>query len=106
MSDVRFYLKGHARSDIAQIRRYTIDTWGLVPWLIYKKSLFNKLQGLANNPNLGISINDISDGVYRLPLKDHVVYYLKRNNDVLFVGIISNSMSPESHLARKRDIKS
>jgi len=104
MKDVKFFIKGHARSDIAKIRKYTIENWGNEQWLEYKKMLYKKLQNLANNPKLGIIINEISPHAFRFPLKDHVVYYLQRKNDIVFVGLLSNSMAPEKHLQREQDI--
>jgi toxin ParE1/3/4 len=104
MKNVKFYLRGHARSDIAQIRKYTIETWGEAQWLKYKEALFQKLQTLANNPLLGTSIEEVSEDAFRFPLKDHIVYYLKRKNDVVFVGVLPSHMSPKKHLQRKDDI--
>lgn len=101
---VKYYFKGHAREDIAQIRSYTIKTWGNEQWLKYKKSLFEKLQNLADKPTMGIAISDISENAFRFPLKDHVVYYLKRENDVVFVGVISNNLAPISHTRRAQDL--
>ena len=100
----KFFLRGHAREDIAQIRSYTIKTWGTVQWLKYKDELFRKLQTLADNPAMGIVISDISENAFRFPLKDHVVYYLKRENNVVFVGVISNNLAPDSHTERELDL--
>jgi len=104
MSNVRFFLRGHARSDIAQIRQYTIKNWGEAQWDIYKKYLFKQLQHLANDPTIGIRIDDISPKSFRFPLKNHVIYYFEKDDKVIFVGVISSSMSPECHLLRKHDI--
>ena len=100
----KYYLKGHAREDIAQIRNYTRKAWGNEQWLKYKNELFQKLQNLADNPSMGIVISDISENAFRFPLKDHVVYYLKRENDVVFVGVISNNLAPISHTQRELDL--
>ena len=105
MSNVKFFLKGHARSDIAKIRKYTIKNWGNAPWEIYKKSLFNKLQNLANNPDIGMVIDEISPNAFRFPLNDHVIYYFRRDKDVVFVGVIPANMSPEKHLRRQQNIE-
>ena len=100
----KFYLKGHARSDIAQIREYTIKNWGDAQWKVYKQSLLQKFQNLANTPDIGIKIDEISPDAFRFPLSDHVIYYLRRNNDIVIVGVLSASMSPENHSKRKQDI--
>lgn len=104
MNKVRFSLRGHARSDITQIRKFTIKNWGKSHWEIYKKSLYKKLQTLANNPDIGTSIDEISSNSYRFPLKDHVIYYLKKDDSIIIVGVLSASMSPEKHLLRQQDI--
>ncbi len=106
MKDVKFYLRGHARSDIAKIRQYTISKWGKGQWQTYKAALFKKLQSLANNPEIGLIIEELSPNSFRFPLKDHVIYYLKKDEKIIFVGIISAEMSPEKHLFRRQDISS
>jgi toxin ParE1/3/4 len=102
--NAKFYLKGHARSDITQIRKYTIKNWGDAQWEIYKQSLLQRFQNLANNPNIGIIIDEISPNAVRFPLNDHVIYYLRRQKDIVIVGVLSTSMSPEKHLRRKQDV--
>ncbi len=103
MNNVRFLLRGHARSDIAKIRKYTIKKWGQDQWEVYKKSLYKKLQTLANTPAIGTNIDEVSLNAFRFPLKEHVIYYLQQDDVIIFVGVLSASMSPEKHLARKKD---
>ena len=100
----KYYFKGHAREDIAKIRSYTIKTWGNDQWLKYKEALFQKFQNLADNPSMGIVISEISENAFRFPLKEHVVYYLKRGQDVVFVGVISNNLAPSKHSQRRQDL--
>ncbi|GAA0674837.1 type II toxin-antitoxin system RelE/ParE family toxin [Rheinheimera tangshanensis] len=104
MAKTPFLLRGHARADLVAIRKYTIETWGNDQWLSYKKILLQKLQSLADHPEIGIQLKDVADNAYRFPLKDQVVYYLKRKSDVVIVGILSNSMAPEQHLLRQQDL--
>lgn len=104
MPNNTYYLSGHARSDIAQIRRYTIKKWGDHQWQKYKAALTKKLQSIANNPEIGVVIDEISSDAYRFPLKDHIVYYLKRTDSIIFVGVVPTKMAPEKHLARIKDL--
>jgi toxin ParE1/3/4 len=104
MPGTKFLLKGHARLDIARIRRYTIDAWGSDQWIKYKSALLKKLQALADNPETGIVLNDVSPRAYRFPIKNYVIYYLKRDSDVVFVGVLSAKMAPIKHLERKQDL--
>ncbi|MFV0448663.1 MAG: type II toxin-antitoxin system RelE/ParE family toxin [Vibrio sp.] len=106
MKNVKYYLKGHARTDIAKIRQYTLKQWGHEQWDKYKFALFKKLQALANNPHMGANIEDISSNAFRFPIKNYVIYYVKREDSVVFVGILSSDMSPQKHLIRVQDISS
>ncbi len=104
MAKTPFLLRGHARADLVAIRKYTVETWGNDQWLSYKKILLQKLQSLADHPEMGIQLKDVAENAYRFPLKDQVLYYLKRKSDVVIVGILSNSMAPEQHLLRQQDL--
>lgn len=104
MAKTPFLLRGHARADLVAIRKYTVETWGNDQWLSYKKILLQKLQSLADHPEMGIQLKDVAENAYRFPLKDQVVYYLKRKSDVVIVGILSNSMAPEQHLLRQQGL--
>jgi plasmid stabilization system protein ParE len=106
MKNTPFLLRGHARKDLESIRRYTIKKWGNPQWLKYKEILRKRMQALANNPNMGLSIDEVSSGGYRFPDGKHVFYYLKREHDVVFVGFLSNKMAPEKHLERIKSIDS
>lgn len=105
MQNVKFYLRGHARSDIAQIRKYTIKHWGEPHWKKYKAALFKQFQNLANNPNMGMNVEEVSPKSFRFPIKDHVIYYCQKDEKIIFVGVLPFSMSPERHLLRKRSIE-
>jgi len=106
MNDIPYIFKGHARDDLSAIRKYTIKQWGKPQWEKYDAILFRRIQALANNPQLGVGIDEISENAYRFPDGNHVFYYLKREKDVVFVGILSSSMAPNNHLIRENDIES
>ena len=101
MPNAKFLIKGHARNDLAQIRKYTIENWGEAQWLVYKEYIFQNLQNLANNPTIGNCINELSENAFSFPLKDHIIYYLLNKNKIIIVGIISTNLAPEKHLIRK-----
>lgn len=106
MGEIPFLLRGHARRDLESIRQYTIRKWGKPQWLKYKEILRNRMQSLANNPESGLLIEEVSSNAYRFPDGKHVFYYLKRDRDVVFVGILSSNLAPEKHQARVKNIDS
>ncbi|WP_102795403.1 type II toxin-antitoxin system RelE/ParE family toxin [Bowmanella denitrificans] len=101
---VPFYFKSYARADLVSIRQYTIKQWGQAQWLTYKEALFNTFQTLANSPDIGITLNEISPDAYRFPLKNHVIYYVRKPDKIIIVGVLSSDMAPEKHLRREKAI--
>ena len=106
MSDTPFLLRGHSRKDLESIRKYIIKKWGKPQWVKYKEILRKRMQALANNPALGVSIDEVSKEGYRFPDGRHVFYYLKRESDVVFVGFLANNLAPEKHLERIKNMDS
>lgn len=106
MSNTPFLLRGHSRKDLEFIRKYTVNKWGKPQWIKYKEILRKRMQALANNPDLGLSIDEISNNAYRFPDGKHVFYYIKREKDVVFVGFLSSNMAPEKHLERIKNMNS
>ena len=104
MPNTKYFLRGHTRTDIVNIRRYTIETWGVEQWNKYESALKKKLQSIAHNPEIGVVLDDVSSSAYRFPLKDHVLYYLKRPDCIVFVGVIPSKFAPSKHLARVKDL--
>ena len=104
MRNTPFLLRGHSRKDLEFIRKYTVKNWGKPQWLKYKEILRKRMQALANNPNLGLSVDEVSSEGYRFPDGRHVFYYIKREKDVVFVGFLSSSMAPKKHLARIKNM--
>ena len=100
MNKHKFVLTADAKSDLINIRQYTLAKWGKAQWLLYKNTLLNSLQNLAENPQLGQNIVEISASAFYFPLKNHVIYYLQRSDDIVVVGIISTAMSPAKHQQR------
>lgn len=65
MANVPYTLKRDSRRDLASIRKYTVKNWGLKQWEKYEEILFKRIQSLANNPEIGLSIPEISNNAYR-----------------------------------------
>jgi plasmid stabilization system protein ParE len=63
------------------------------------------MQALANNPTLGLAVDEVSTNACRYLDGRHVFYYLHRESDVVFVGFLSSNMAPEKHLERVKSIK-
>jgi toxin ParE1/3/4 len=93
-----YKLTSEAKTDLINIRRYTLNTWGSAQWGLYSLQLKSSMKLLASNPSIGTVCDDIRVDFYRLPLKNHTIYF-KRNEDfIVVVRILQNSMCPNKHL--------
>lgn len=69
-----YKLSEAAASDIEQILEWSLDQFGLVQTEEYYRSLSACMDGLAENPAMGVSIDDIRAGYRRFPHQSHVIF--------------------------------
>ncbi len=93
-----FKLTPAALDDLRNIARYTQNKWGKTKRSVYLTALNNRFIWLAQNPNLGLSRDDINSGYLSYPEGKHIIFYRKRNNWIDVLGILHQSMDFELHL--------
>ena len=94
-----FELSGKAKSDLIKIALYTQLTWGMAQRNDYLKVLDTTFQLLADEPELGISCDNIREGYNKYPQASHVLYYKKiKINQILIIRILHKSMDVNSAL--------
>ena len=92
----RFRFSLHAETDLHNIGRYTLRTWGEAQTHRYLGKLEDCCQRLANNPALGRSCDEIRPGLRRMEQGRHVVFYRKEPGGILISRILHQRMLPES----------
>ena len=89
----KFLISTKAKSDLIKIARYTQLTWGKEQRNDYLKILDNTFQLLADEPELGLSCDYISEGYSKYPQSSYVIYYKENQaNQILIVRILNKSM--------------
>ncbi|MFT6914501.1 MAG: toxin ParE1/3/4 [Motiliproteus sp.] len=96
-----FQLSEDGRSDLANIRRYTLRHWGVTQWDIYATQLKQAMQMLSKNPHSGFCCDDIRADFYRLPLKNHSIYFKKGDKKITIIRVLHNSICPDKYLSIK-----
>lgn len=86
--------------DIQEITRRSLEDFGEAQTLRYMAGLKERLQLLADRPDIGRVFTQISTEHKYLFFRyeSHVVYYRKRKDGIFIVRILHSRMLPEKHL--------
>lgn len=93
-----FRLTADAKSDLIEIRRYTVHKWGLTQCNEYLSGLQKTIRLLAESPYLGKSRPDVGKGVLSFSHAKHVIYYVVREQKIVVFGVLHHAMVPVDHL--------
>lgn len=74
-ADAPLLLSRLARTDLDDIRRYTVDTWGRTQWLAYYRTLVQGFEHIARNPEAGRDRSLFVPGMRSLNCEKHVIFY-------------------------------
>jgi toxin ParE1/3/4 len=94
-------LTGKARRDLADIRRFTLERWGVEKAENYLKNIYEKIRLAAAHPEIGIDRSEslnMSLKIRGIVCASHVVYYTVSGNQVTVVAVLHHGMIPRTHL--------
>jgi toxin ParE1/3/4 len=87
-----------ADGDIDDIVDYTMQTWGESQTHIYLTELYQFLQTLADNPNLGRSASEFAALLRRYNYKAHTIFYEPTEKGIFVVRILGQVRDFKKHL--------
>jgi len=76
----RYELTNKAVKDLNNIWIYTFQTWSEKQADSYYSFLLNSCQDIANNPGLGKNYKGITNDLFGLKTKKHIIFYRKRTD--------------------------
>ncbi|WP_145500021.1 type II toxin-antitoxin system RelE/ParE family toxin [Yersinia bercovieri] len=94
-----YRLTPDARTDLIEIRRYTVKQWGLAQSQKYIAELRRTIHLLTVNPYLGKHRLDVGLDVLSFPHASHVIYYLLHEQQLIVFGVLHKHRVPLNHLA-------
>jgi toxin ParE1/3/4 len=95
---VNYRLTSDAKSDLIEIRQYTVEQWGKAQSKRYLSELRQTIRLLAETPSRGKSRLDVGEDVLSFPHVSHVIYYLIHERQLVVFGILHKRMVPVNHL--------
>jgi toxin ParE1/3/4 len=99
-----FRLTQDAKLDLINIRRYTVQQWGIEQSRKYITKLRKTIQLLSENPLLGKPRPEVGDDVASFPYASHVIYYIMNRQQLVVFGILHKHMVPNKHLNKRGEI--
>jgi len=93
-----YHLSSKADGDIDDIVDYTLETWGESQTNIYLTDLYEFLQTLADNPELGRSASEFAPPLKRYHYKAHTIFYEPTRKGIFVVRILGQIRDFKRHL--------
>ncbi len=90
-----------AAADLDGIYEYTLLNFGQTQARKYLMGLHECFERLADNPYYGRSVVELASNLRRLEYQSHVVFYRPREQGVLIVRVLHESMNTATHFQEK-----
>jgi len=94
----RYQFTNKAERDLGGIIDYTVQEWGVSQANTYLDGLESRAQVLAENPDLGMAREILSEELLSFPYESHILYYKKHARGIVIVRILHQQMDPVKHL--------
>lgn len=92
-------LAPQAQADLAEIERYSRETWGDQQTTRYLEGLKLRFEQIALWPELGAECGEVLAGVRRTTIGSHVIFYEDGPDFVLVDRILHRRMDYRRHLS-------
>lgn len=93
----RYFIAPLAKTDLENIKAYTINEWGLDQAVNYLTNFEKRFEWLVENPELGKNRDDIIASLRSFPEGKHIVFYRISGNDIEIVGVPHQTQDPHHH---------
>lgn len=85
---ISYQLSKLALVDLEEIWLYTYENWSLEQADRYFELIFNEIETICDNYNIGKNIHDFRKGYMVVKVKSHLIFYKKSENDSSIIEII------------------
>ncbi len=94
----KYVLSPQAQQSLKDIRAYSLETFGNQQTRRYLQQLKDRMNRLADQPNLGKQRGDIKAGYRSYPERSHTIYYRIRDTHIDIIDVLHQRMDPHRHL--------
>jgi toxin ParE1/3/4 len=93
-----YKLAPRARRDLAEIWRYTFETWSLAQADAYYGDIISTVQAIAGGRKRGKPIDQIRRGYLTCSCGSHWIVYRQRGAQIVIIRILHQRMNLSRHL--------
>ncbi len=92
------HIQAKARQDIKNIWRYSYKEWGEKQADKYYDELISGINLIKENPNIGISCDNIRSGYRQYQINEHIAFYRLSEKKIHIVRILYKKMEFQKYL--------
>jgi toxin ParE1/3/4 len=81
-----------AEQDLLQIWLYTFENWGVNQADSYLDKIDNAVKTIANNPQIGVSIDSIRTAYKKYQINEHIIFYTINKSTIHIIRVLGNDM--------------
>jgi toxin ParE1/3/4 len=100
----RYILSPEAKTDIANICKYTTRQWGKAQTDKYTLQLRERMRWLADNPMLGRTRDEVKKGYRSFNEGCHIIFYRVAGGTIEIIGIPHQNMDIERNLSNENPL--
>ena len=97
-SSVKLVFSPLARDDLRATFQYGCLHWGRLRSQRYMEHIKEQIQYLTKHPELGVSREEIMEGVRSLSIDSHVIFYRCKSNQIEIIRLLHGRQDPQRHL--------
>lgn len=87
-----------AKTDLINIRQYTVQHWGRQQSTKYLSELRRTIRLLIETPTMGIKRPDVGSNIFSFPHVSHMIYYTFNKVQLVVIAVLHQSMIPLNHI--------
>lgn len=95
---LKLKLSALAKDDLRDIAQYTFTRYGERQVDIYLQALYDGMELLAENPEIGHRRDDIPKGYKSLVIEKHILIFTVQGESVIIIRILHQSRNMQRHL--------
>ncbi len=92
------HLQRRAKQDLQEIWGYSFRTWGVRQADLYYDALVDGIEGLIDQPEMGMNRDDLRRGCRQLQVHRHLVFYRLTPTRIRVIRILGVQMDVDRHL--------
>lgn len=94
----KYFLSPEAQASLQEIRKFSVENFGMQQTKIYLENIREKMRSLAENPLSGKLREELKAGYFSAFVGTHTIYYKIQSSHIEIIDVLHQSMEPSRHI--------